>query len=279
MKKVLITGASGYIGSVLYEMMKELNWDIWTVDREYNTRLDLSKFIDHDLVTFPSWDTNQLEYQFDSVVHLAALVRVGESMEFPHWYYYNNIQSTMRTLKDFKYKNFVFASTGAAANNLTSPYAISKRACEDIVREYAKDDYTILRFYNVCGTAYDVMPTNPDGLLSAMIRAKNGETFKLYGNDYDTKDGSAVRDYIHVKDICRTIIAAVETPTNSVEHIGTGTGYTVLEMVEAFKKYNDCDFEMDLLPRRQGDLEKSVLDNPSKITYTIDSNLKSMLTI
>ena len=263
-KKVLVTGSSGYIGSHLCKWL-QVDYDVYGVDCVPNKNVDpyLTKFWDHDIR-----ENDICEQQFDAVIHLAALVRVGESVQRPTDYYETNILGTINVIDTFKCDNFIFASTGAAAQP-ASPYARSKLVAEDIVREKC-DNYTIFRFYNVIGAA-GFPPTNPDGLFYALIRAVETGEFGLYGGDYNTIDGTAIRDYVHVLEICEAIRLAVERPsvvkdaevTPWVENLGHGRGHSVLEMVNTFKAENLVDFRVDILPKRPGDVEYSVLDDVS----------------
>lgn len=278
MKDILITGSSGYIGQHLIKLLHREGYRVYGIDNKLrlNDYLLPKYFIEKDIRY--QWDNflNPLldwPDSFDAVVHLAALVRVNESVEIPYDYYDTNINGTYNVLDGLEYHNFIFASTGAA-HNAISPYGLSKRCAEDIVREYCvkkEIDYTIFRFYNVIGCE-GVVPTNPDGLMSALIRARDTGTFNLFGNDYNTLDGTPVRDYVHVLEICDAIKTAIETPANSLENLGHGVGYTVKEMVDTFKFANQCDFEVKYCQRREGDLESSVLDNPS-------SYMKSMYSL
>lgn len=263
-KKVLVTGSSGYIGSHLCKCL-HTNYDVYGVDCVPNNNVDpyLTKFWNHDIR-----DSDTCELHFDAVIHLAALVRVGESVQRPTDYYETNILGTINVLDTFKTDNFIFASTGAAAQP-ASPYARSKLVAEDIVREKC-DNYTIFRFYNVIGAA-GFPPTNPDGLFYALIRAVETGEFGLYGVDYNTPDGTAIRDYVHVLEICEAIRLAVERPsvvkdaevTPWVENLGHGHGHSVLEMVNTFKSENLVDFRVNILPKRPGDVECSVLNDVS----------------
>lgn len=263
-KKVLVTGSSGYIGSHLCKWL-QVDYDVYGVDCVPNKNVDpyLTKFWNHDIR-----ESDTCELHFDAVIHLAALVRVGESVQRPTDYYETNILGTINVLDTFKTDNFIFASTGAAAQP-ASPYARSKLVAEDIVREKC-DNYTIFRFYNVIGAA-GFPPTNPDGLFSALIDACNTNEFKIYGRDYDTPDGTAIRDYVHVMEICEAIRLAIERPsvakdaeiTPWVENLGHGRGHSVLEMVNMFQKVNNQTFTVKVLPKRPGDVECSVLDNVS----------------
>lgn len=267
MKKVLVTGNSGYIGSHLTKALSR-DYEVWGLDRN----CPLATVHEHYYLDIRSALLGKFT-KFDAVVHLAALVKVGESKEIPYDYYDTNINGTMRVV-GLPTDNFIFASTGCAAA-CASPYAISKLAAEQVVQEYCRSDYTIFRFYNVIGSA-GFSPTNPDGLMTKLQEAAVTGEFTLYGTDYNTRDGTAIRDYVHVQEICAAIILAIETPSNSIENLGHGSGYTVKEMVDQFKTSNGVDFEVISGPRRQGDLESSVLDKPSrymKRLYTTDELL------
>jgi UDP-glucose 4-epimerase len=279
-KNILITGSSGYIGQHLVKLLKN-DYNVYGIDKQkcFNDYLTPNHFCDTDirydmqdfLFAWKEWP-----HEFDVVIHLAALVSVGESVLQPYSYYNTNINGTANVLNGIRYKNFIFASTGAAENPI-SPYGLSKRAAEDIVHESCHDsDYTIFRFYNVVGSD-GVSPTNPDGLMYNLIKARREGHFNLYGADYDTPDGTAIRDYVHVNEICMAIREAIEKPANSLQNLGHGKGHTVKEMVDTFKIVNNCDFVVNYGARREGDLEKSVLSNPSpylKQLYTLSDLLK-----
>ncbi len=270
MKKILITGSSGYIGQHLVKLLKQ-DYDVYGIDKEprLNDYLKYKNFCQHDITNdWPRWfsSLNDWPERFDAVVHLAAKVRVNESVKYPYEYYHTNINGTVKVLQDFEFDNFVFASTGTAANPI-NPYALSKRCAEDLVKEYAeyydyKIPYTTFRFYNVVGTD-GVAPTNTDGLMSNLIKAKETGVFNLYGADYNTPDRTAIRDYVHVNEICESIRMAIEKPANNLENLGHGKGHSVLEMATTFRLVNECNFQINYCQRREGDLEYSVLDNPS----------------
>jgi UDP-glucose 4-epimerase len=125
-------------------------------------------------------------------------------------------------------------------------------------------DYTIFRFYNVLGTQWGIEPTNSDGLMHNLMRARETGTFTIFGTDYqESWDGTAVRDYVHVMEICTAIKLAIETPSNSVESLGHGVGHTVREIAETFKRVNKCEFDVVDGDRRAGDVAISVLKTPS----------------
>jgi len=273
-KKVLVTGNAGYIGGHLANILRRRKkYQVWGLDYD-QPQVEVHDHLNGDIRTIPRLDF----VEFDTVIHLAALVNVGESVRDPISYYRTNIAGTENVLSKITYKNFIFASTGAAAG-AASPYGISKRAAEDIVAQHCQEEsipYTIFRFYNVIGSD-GIAPTNPDGLMLNLINAQKTGEFTVFGDDYNTVDGTAIRDYVHVNEICHALIEAIERPANCVENLGHGQGHSVLEMVDLFKQVNTVDFKVKLGPRRAGDLERSVLDNPSKYLpnlYSIKDLLK-----
>ena len=272
MKKILVTGSSGYIGRHLLDVLP--NYYTVGLDNKFKPQSS-DKFILQNIL-----ENKVVEGEYDAVVHLAALVNVGDSVKNPMRYYDTNVTGTLKMLEHVDYKHFIFASTGAAENP-NSPYALSKRVTEDMVREYCQlnnKDCTIFRFYNVIGSAgYD--PTNVDGLMYNLITA-GVETgvFNVYGDDYDTYDGTPLRDYIHVSEVCQAIKSAIELPSDgTIQNLATGSGYSVLQMVDFFKEANNMEFEVNVLPRRPGDLARSVLGEVSPYMveqYSIVEKLK-----
>lgn len=277
MKKILITGSSGYIGSHLCKML----------ENDYEVHgLDINE-PQHPVKQFNHIDINRLfttEDEYDAVIHLAALVNVSRSERMPIQYYITNLNGTMNVLNKIKTKNFIFASTGAAAL-CESAYGISKRAAEDVVKEYCTvhtpTPYTIFRFYNVIGSS-GYAPTNPDGLMYNLMKSEHTKEFTIFGNDYDTPDGTCIRDYTHVDEICHALKLAIEEPANGIEGLGHSKGHSVKEMVEIFKSVNQQILSADSLtvnygPRRPGDAAVSVLKNVSKYMknlYSIEDLLR-----
>jgi len=273
MKKILITGSSGYIGSHLCDMLSG-EYEVHGLDI-VQPQVETEKFYNVDINKQFAIDG----VEFDAVVHLAALTSVPESQERPISYYITNLNGTMNVLNKCKTKNFIFASTGAAQDCL-SAYGVSKRAAEDVVRSYTKmaeAEYTIFRFYNVIGSTV-AMPTNPDGLFYNLAKARETGEFTIFGSDYpNTVDGTCVRDYVHVEEICHAIKMAIEKPANNTECLGHGVGYTVQEMVNIFQRVNDCEFNVNKGPRRDGDIEYYVLEDVSpymKNLYSVEDLLK-----
>jgi UDP-glucose 4-epimerase len=274
MKKILITGNSGYIGSHLSKLLED-EYEVYGLDLN-NPQHPVSKHYKHDIRQ--NLPANKIE--FDCIIHLAALVNVGESQLRPTDYYMTNFIGTLNVMHGLKYKNFILASTGAA-EYCASAYGTSKKAAEDCVKEwceYQKIPFTTFRFYNVIGSD-GFKPTNPDGLMYNLLKAEERGEFTIYGTDYDTihGDGTCVRDYVHVMEICEALKTAIEQPSNKIECLGHGVGYTVREMVNLFQKVNDVDFEIKKGPRREGDLPYSVLEDVSpymKSIYTMEDLLK-----
>ena len=273
MKKILITGNSGYIGSHLTQMLQN-EYEVHGLDIK---QPQIQPKIQHNI------DIRKqitLDEEYDAVIHLAALVNVGESEQIPIQYYITNLNGTMNVINKIKTKNFIFASTGAA-EDCESAYGISKRAAEDVVREFCtmhrQTPYTIFRFYNVIGSD-GFAPTNPDGLMYNLLKARETNEFTIFGTNYErTSDGTCVRDYVHVNEICDALRTAIEKPSNQIECLGHGVGYTVKEIVNLFQKVNDIDFDVIKGPKRKGDIEVSVLENVSpymRNLYTMEELLK-----
>jgi len=258
MKKILITGNSGYIGSHLSKLLNE-EYEIYgldIVDPQFSVKKHYKLDIKSQL---------KVKEEFDAIIHLAALVNVGESELQPTDYYMTNLFGTLNILQHIKTKNFIFASTGAA-EKCESAYGVSKRATEDCVREFCevnKVPYTTFRFYNVIGSD-GFNPTNPDGLMHNLMQAPTKGDFTIFGADYNTPDGTCIRDYVHVNEICHSLKLAIEEPSNSIENLGHGVGHSVKEIVQIFESINNVKFFTLYGPRRKGDIEVSVLANPSK---------------
>jgi UDP-glucose 4-epimerase len=272
MKKVLITGNSGYIGSHLSKLL-DGEYELWGMDLK-NPQYPIAHHRKHDIRQALPANANT----FDTVIHLAALVNVGESEKTPTDYYMTNFIGTLNVMHTLKFNNFVFASTGAA-EKCESAYGTSKKAAEDCVREwcgYKNIPYTIFRFYNVIGSD-GFEPTNVDGLMYNLMQAKTKGEFTIFGTDYNTLDGTCIRDYVHVNEICHALKLAIEEPSNSLENLGHGVGHSVKEMVNIFESVNKAKFFTLYGPRRKGDIEVSVLSNPSKYMkkmYKIEDLLK-----
>jgi UDP-glucose 4-epimerase len=252
--KILVTGCTGYIGSHVCKVLFERGYEVIGLDINLEQN-DVSKWVDR--LIFEDVRSVDLDESFDAIVHLAGVISVEESMSKPTHYYDTNLNGTLNMLSQIDIDtHFIFAST-AGAFDAQSPYAKSKVAAEDVIKEQA-EEYTIFRFFNVAGSDGDNMQ---QGNATHLIRiasecaANTRPYMSIFGTDYDTKDGTCVRDYIHVVDLANAIANAVkEGPKNTpFECIGSGTGYTVKEVIETMKKVSGSNFEVKMADRREGD--------------------------
>jgi UDP-glucose 4-epimerase len=273
--KVLVTGATGYIGSHVCKLLKKhghtvIGWDK-NIHGEYN---DVSSYCDQ-FVLQDVMDKHIFGH-YDAVVHLAGRSVVPDSLREPTEYYRVNVMGTVNLLKRVSTPHVLFASTSSAWE-MASPYARSKVAAEDVIKEHA-DGYTIFRFFNVSGT---------DGVnrqlgaashlirVAAMVAAGKTPDIKVFGTDYPTRDGTCIRDYIHVVDLASAIVKAVENgPVNTpYECLGSNTGYSVLEVLDVMESVTGKRLNRTLAPRRAGDAVSSVVDKLSNfvtLTKTIE---------
>lgn len=281
MKKILVTGSSGYIGNHLCPYLCKMGYHVTGLDR-IEDGTGCHEFIHQNIL-----DTKQIEGEYHSVIHLAALVQVSMGQDCMMEYYRNNVIGTMYLLERVKYNNFVFASTCQAEE--PHVYGTSKRVAEITVRQFCGLNdipHTIFRFGNVVGTA-GYLPTNMDGLMYNLIKARETGVFNLYGDNYPTPDGTAQRDYIHVLDICHSIERAIVQPSfisgaefkSFYEYLGHGKLYSVKECIAAFKEVNNCDFEVVMQPRRAGDPAKVDLKPVSPYMSINPYDLKQMMRV
>jgi UDP-glucose 4-epimerase len=272
--KVLVTGASGYIGSHVCRILKEhghhvTGWDL-QIHGEYN---DVSSYCD----VYQKYDvTEYVAGNYDAVVHLAGRSIVPESMIQPTEYYRVNIMGTNNIIQRINTPHLLFASTSSAWE-MASPYARSKVAAEDVIKEKAKG-YTIFRFFNVSGTNGTNRQLGQSTHLirvAAEVAAGKRNELKIYGDDYSTKDGTCIRDYVHVVDLAKAIVNGVEIgPANSpYECLGSNHGYSVLDVIDTMRKVTNHPIPTIIAPRRAGDAVSSLVDNLSnriKLEKTIE---------
>jgi UDP-glucose 4-epimerase len=305
---ILITGGAGYIGSHTLVELANANYDFIVYDNLSNSSRESLKRVEKIIgksITFINGDirdTKKLKEVFsnhsiDSVIHFAGLKAVGESVVKPLEYYDNNVVGTLKLLevmKEYNCKKIVFSSSATVYGDpettpilenfpvgaTTNPYGTSKYMIERILEDlYISDNsfkIAILRYFNPvgahkCGTIGEDPNGIPNNLMPFISQVAVGkrEYLNVFGSDYDTHDGTGVRDYIHVVDLANAHVKAIDYLNNSklkiknsplIINIGTGIGYSVLDVVKAFKKASKVDIPYKLVPRRAGDIAKCFAD-------------------
>ena len=273
--KVLVTGCNGYIGSHVVKALKQAGhwvegWDI-NFHGEHNDVSDYLNQFEKVDVTCPY----AVHGTYDTVVHLAGRGSVPQSMIEPSEYYRVNTFGTDNMLKKVTADHFIFAGTSSSWA-MASPYARSKVAAEDIIKEKS-NGHTIFRFFNASGTDGVFRQLGPATHLirvAAMVAAGKLPYITIHGVDYDTRDGTCIRDYIHVVDIANAIVNAVNNgPKNTpYECLGSKQGFTVREVLDTMQNTTGKLIHRILGPRREGDSVSNIVDELSdycEITKTL----------
>jgi len=292
MNNILVTGGAGYIGSHVAERLINLKKKVFIIDNLSTGHKKLinkkAKFFFCDIKNFKRVERIIRDNKIQSVIHLAASLSVGESQKKPKKYYENNVQGTRNIVKACRLnsvKNFVFSSTCAVykdgislvkENSILKPksvYGSTKLSCEKLIIDKLKDkkiSYTILRFFNVAGASVSGkigQISKGDQLfknLSIAVKKKKPK-INIYGNDYDTEDGTCVRDYIHVSDISLIHILALKRISklkkSLILNCGYGKGISVLDAVKEFEKQIKKNIKIKYKKRRKGDMKKIIADN------------------
>ncbi len=303
--KVLLTGGAGYIGSHTAVEMLNAGYDVVIADNFDNSSPKVIDRIEKitgkrpalyelDVADGAAVDAMFAAEDFDAVVHFAGLKAVGESCAIPVRYYRNNIDTTLTLLEAMqKYgvDNFVFSSSATVygipeevplregmPTSCTNPYGWTKYMNEQILTDAAAADknlsVVLLRYFNPIGAHQSgLIGENPNGIPNNLmpyitqVAVGKLERLGVFGNDYPTPDGTGVRDYIHVVDLARGHLKAIEYAAEhkgtEIFNLGTGTGYSVLDIVKAFIRVNDVDIPYDIKPRRPGDIAECYAD-PAK---------------
>lgn len=328
MKKILVTGGCGYIGSHTIVDLIEHGFEVVSVDNFSNSYpfvIDgIEKITGKKIENFSSdlTDINETKKIFEKhrdiagIIHFAAFKAVGESVDKPLEYYHNNISSLVNLLLlsvEFNVRNFVFSSSCTVYGNpdsipvtesfpmkeAASPYGATKQMGERIIQDLVhtgKIQATLLRYFNPVGAH----PSNhigelpigkPLNLVPVITQTAKGilPEMQVFGDDYPTRDGSCIRDYIHVCDIARAHTLAVEQLLEQrnqqpceIFNLGTGLGITVLEAIQAFEKVSGVKLPYRIAPRRTGDVvaiyannEKAVKELGWKIQFDIDDMMRT----
>ena len=297
MKTILVSGGAGYIGSHTCVELVKAGYDVAVFDNLSNSREESINRIERICGTRPRFyqadmlDADALEEIFQkedvyAVIHFAGLKAVGESVAKPLEYYHNNITGTLVLLDVMRrhgVKNIVFSSSATVygdpafvpiteecpLGNPTNPYGQTKKMLEQILTDLQHSDpewnVSLLRYFNPIGAHESgLIGEDPKGIPNnlmpyiAQVASGKLERLGVFGDDYDTPDGTGVRDYIHVVDLARghvkTLQATEGKPGVHIWNLGTGNGYSVLQVVEAFERANGLTIPYDIKPRRAGDI-------------------------
>ncbi len=315
---ILVTGGAGYIGShTLVELIKK-GYETVVIDNLYNSSeksLDRVEAITGVKPKFYFGDGDLLrriftENEIEYVIHFAGLKAVGESCKKPLFYYDNNLNGTLvlvKVMTEFNCKNLVFSSSATVygtperlpldetckIGGTTNPYGTSKYFQEIMLTDICKADpdwnVILLRYFNPVGAHESgLIGEDPDGipnnLMPYVAKVAIGELKEVgvFGNDYPTPDGTGVRDYIHVVDLAKGHVAAIEKVKTKGVHIynlGTGVGYSVLDVIKAFSKACGRELPYAIKPRRDGDVASNYADSSkakSELGWQAELNLDDM---
>ena len=302
---ILLTGGAGFIGSHTAVSLLNAGLEIVIVDNLYNSspkvidRIETitgkrPAFVEADCCDKAAMDKVFSDYDITGVIHFAGLKAVGESVQKPLLYYRNNLDSTLTVLEVMRAHNchqFVFSSSAtvygdqpaplyetAQTGNCSNPYGWTKFMIEEILKSACAADPTLsvvlLRYFNPIGAHESGrIGENPNGIPNnlmpyiAKVAAGQLKQLSVFGDDYNTPDGTGVRDYIHVVDLAKGHVAACDYAAKhegcEIINLGTGVGYSVLDIVHAFSRVNHVDVPYVIAPRRAGDIDACYAD-PSK---------------
>ena len=305
MKKILVTGGLGFIGSHTVVELQQAGYEVVIIDNLYNSKIEVLDSITSITGIKPSYFNIDLRdkiavedffkiNKIDGIIHFAASKAVGESVNNPLLYYENNISTLVYLLQEMKkhnLSNFIFSSSctvygqadelpiteNAPTKPAESPYGNTKQIGEEIIRESCKANRLkaiALRYFNPIGAHETAnigeLPIGiPQNLIPFVTQTAAGirKELSVFGNDYPTKDGTAVRDYIHVVDLAKAHIAALERLLKNnnkkdfeVFNVGTGTGSSVLEVIQAFEKVSKIKLNYKIVDRREGDITSAYAD-------------------
>lgn len=303
MGKILVTGGAGYIGSHTVVELIDAGYDVVVVDNLSNSSKESLKrveeitgkqvkFYENDIADMVAMDKIFGENDIDSVIHFAGLKAVGESVEKPLEYYKNNISGTLNmceVMRNHDVKNIIFSSSATVYGDpetvpiteecpkgvCTNPYGWTKSMLEQILMDLnvadPKWNVILLRYFNPIGAHKSgKIGEDPNGIPNNLmpyitkVATKQLEKLNVFGDDYPTPDGTGVRDYIHVVDLAKGHVKAlekiVENPGVKIYNLGTGKGYSVLEVVKNFEDASGVEIPYVIAPRRAGDIAECYAD-------------------
>ncbi|MDD2244075.1 MAG: UDP-glucose 4-epimerase GalE [Dysgonamonadaceae bacterium] len=322
-KKILVTGGTGYIGSHTVVELQQSGYEVVIVDNLSNSNADVLEGITHisgkrpafekiDCTDMDSMKATFRKYNgFDGIIHFAASKAVGESVQKPLMYYRNNIVSLINLLElmpEFGVKGIVFSSSctvyGEPDNNpidenapikpATSPYGNTKQVNEEIIQDYihsgANVKSIILRYFNPIGAHPSAeigeLPLGvPQNLVPYITQTGMGvrKQLSVFGNDYNTPDGSCIRDFINVVDLAKAHVIAIDRMLNDkseekveIFNLGTGNGVSVLELINVFEKVSGKPLNYKISDRREGDIEQ-IWANPDKANNVLGWKAKETI--
>lgn len=318
---ILITGGTGYIGSHTAVKLLEKNKDIIILDNLYNSKPEAldnietitgrkPKFYQADLLAKKALEEIFKENQIHCAIHFAGLKAVGESVEEPLKYFNNNIAGTINllmTMQKYNCKKIIFSSSATvygttqtmplnenSPTGVTNPYGRTKLVIEDMLKDLSTTDkewgIVLLRYFNPIGAHKSgLIGENPNGipnnLMPYICKVAKGDLPQLnvFGNDYDTIDGTGVRDYIHVEDLAEGHVKSYDKIINEkglyVYNLGTGRGYSVLQVINAFEKANNIKIYYKIAPRRAGDVATVYADTKkaeNELGFKAQYNIEDM---
>ena len=311
--KILLVGGAGYIGSHMIKRFQQTDHQIEIFDNlstGYEGNVQNYKFHKCDLSNKEQTHQILKDNKYDVIMHFASFINVGESYDNPKKYYENNVTNTLNLLDcmvDLKISKFIFSSTAAVYGEPSlipideeqhlkpvNPYGNTKAIVENILAEYDKAyglKYISLRYFNACGAHVDGTigeQHDPEThLIPLILQAASGrkENITIYGSDYPTKDGTCIRDYIHVMDLAEAHLLALESlainQTSNIFNIGSNNGFSVNEIIQVAEQVSKKKIPIVIGPKRKGDPSKLVADN-KKISQELNwtpqySDLKTII--
>ena len=264
--KILVTGATGYIGAHYVKIAAEHGHEVVATDFNFNQN-NIEKYSSRII----NWDFRKpspMKMSFDKVVHIGAMGKVPLSVKDPWLYYETNVVGTKNVIDFAECDHFVYCSTGSAFDPAASPYAATKYGGELLTKQF-KENHSLVRFYNVCGNnGFDKFDDEYSHLIRKAAAVANGkfDTLEIFGTDYDTRDGTCIRNYTHVIDIVDSLQKLVENkPTEVIDCLGSPEGVSVREVIDTMCNVSKKNLHIVERERRLGDIAVSTV--PDKSIY------------